>query len=334
MRVTSVAVQARHRAAALMLLLALSVIGAGCGLATAGPTPVPALLPTASPTPLPMPRLLLLGVAAETPLRASLETWAAERGWLTDSFEANEAGLAAGLSQPGVQAIVSLGETPDLRSAFAGPVLVVNGVESAADSHVSVAGEPGARHDQAGFLAGVLAGLISRTERVAILTGTGGPHEAVYSAAFDHGLRYGCPRCELVRFGAAQATAQALLGEGVDAVFAVPGPTAASTLRSLADADVWMVWCDADGSARPGTRLAGEIRMLPEALAAPALTALLAGEPGRGWPYSVESNSMVLGNLNPEALSPGRERVLQEAREGLASGQLQIGVDPLTGVEP
>lgn len=73
--------------------------------------------------------------------------------------------------------------------------------------------------------------------------------------------------------------------------------------------------------------------MEPEALAAPALTALLSGEPGRAWPYAVESQSIAFENLNPQALSPGRERMLQEAWQGLASGQLQIGVDPVSGAE-
>ncbi len=311
--------------------LAAAMVGCGLLPAPAGPTPTLAATPT--PTPVPTPRLLLLGVPAGSALGASLVDWAGQRGWLTDAFEAGQAGLEAGLTQPGLQAVVGLGWSAGLQSAFSGPLIVVDAPDATIGPRLSVVGEPGARHDQVGFLAGVLAGLVSRTERVALLTETGGAHESIYQAAFDHGLRYGCPRCALIRLAAAQASAQAVAGEGADAAFAVPGPAAAAALVPLAEAGLWVVWSGSEPAPLPETRLAGEIRMLPEALAAPALTALLDGQPGTAWPYSVESRSIAVGSLNSEALSPGRELRLQQAWEGLASGELQIGVDPLTGAE-
>ena len=60
----------------------------------------------------------------------------------------------------------------------------------------------------------------------------------------------------------------------------------------------------------------------------------MAGEPGTTWPPSLELGSLSIGELNPEAISPGRERLVHEAIESLLADELDIGVDPLTGETP
>jgi len=37
--------------------------------------------------------------------------------------------------------------------------------------------------------------------------------------------------------------------------------------------------------------------------------------------------------LNAQAISPGRERILEATLLALSSGELEIGVDPVTGEE-
>jgi hypothetical protein len=37
--------------------------------------------------------------------------------------------------------------------------------------------------------------------------------------------------------------------------------------------------------------------------------------------------------VDPEAISPGRQRLLQAAYDAVAAGQLDIGIDPVSGQE-
>jgi hypothetical protein len=68
-----------------------------------------------------------------------------------------------------------------------------------------------------------------------------------------------------------------------------------------------------------------------EPLIEQALEALVAGEPGTAWSYAIENGGIRLGEIDPEALSPGRQRLLQEAYEAVAAGRLDLGIDPATG---
>ena len=77
-------------------------------------------------------------------------------------------------------------------------------------------------------------------------------------------------------------------------------------------------------SGLPIDQLAGRVRLAPEALVAIALQSLAAGEAGQSWSYSAESASLLLADLNAEAISPGKQRLAQEAWQKLAAGVLQL----------
>jgi hypothetical protein len=59
-----------------------------------------------------------------------------------------------------------------------------------------------------------------------------------------------------------------------------------------------------------------------------ALEALLSGQPGQAWPYSVELSSIRAVEVHPGALSAGRQQVLDEIVGALAAGSLDPGTDP------
>jgi hypothetical protein len=59
-----------------------------------------------------------------------------------------------------------------------------------------------------------------------------------------------------------------------------------------------------------------------------ALEAALAGAAGTVWPYAAENDGLSLVDPNPEALTPGRARLLDEAWAGLREGTLAIDLDP------
>jgi hypothetical protein len=189
------------------------------------------------------------------------------------------------------------------------------------------------RRDQAGFLAGVLAGLASQSGGVGRIDGTGGEQEAIYQASFVHGLRYGCARCRLISATVGEANVDFFRANGADVVWAVPGPGVEAALAALAEGGWWVVWSEHPPSGVAEERLAGGVGLRPEAVLGAALDSMMAGESGRDWPYELSNGSMGLADLNSAALSPGRQRIAAAAVQALASGALDTGIDPLTGEE-
>lgn len=234
-----------------------------------------------------------------------------------------------------VRAILSFGENFGGRVAqVAGevaPVVLLEAGEISPGPRLSTVGEPGARHDQAGFLAGVMVGLAGETGWVGLVEETGGPFAAIYKGGFEHGLRYGCPKCRLVSLLASEATADGFRVQGVEVVFVPPGPLAAEVAARLAAGGLWLVWIG--DNPIENAMLAGRVVFAPDDLVLAALESLVAGEPGAAWPYSIENGGILLADVDPEAISPGRQRRLHEAYDAVAAGNLDIGIDPLTGQE-
>ncbi|MGH2621331.1 MAG: hypothetical protein ACRDHG_12295, partial [Anaerolineales bacterium] len=152
-----------------------------------------------------------------------------------------------------------------------------------------------------------------------------------YRGGFEAGLRYGCPKCRLVRSPASEATVDVFRGQGVEVIFVVPGPEAAQVAARLAEGGQWLGWVGE--LPVPDLRVAGQVVFAADGLIQQALDALQAGQTGAAWPYAIENGGIRLGKLDPEAISPGRQRLLQEAYEAVAGGQLDLGIDPATGQE-
>jgi hypothetical protein len=279
--------------------------------------------------------LLVLSSGEETDVQQALEEWVLERGWVLNSVPAEERG--EWLQHAGLQAVAILetGVAPEILAEGPPqvPLVVVGDAGLEAGDRVSTVGEPGARHDQAAFLAGAMAGLASENWVVALVGQTGGEHEAVYEAAFVHGVRYTCAYCWVVQYSIEGLTSDGLRANRVDVGFSIPGLASRRGFAQLAQAGIWVVWIGTPPEEVPVEQLAGGVVFSPETLVPLALESLIAGEPGQAWPYQVENGGLQVSSLNPEAISPGRERVLEAAREALANGELDVGVDPVTGEE-
>ncbi|MEW6568147.1 MAG: hypothetical protein AB1449_08275 [Chloroflexota bacterium] len=292
----------------------------------APPSPVP---PTATPVSV----VLLVGLDENGAEAAALRAWAEAKSWelVMVPGEAND-----GDPMPaGTEAWVSVGDVPawhpgpGMNPSL--PGIVIDPVEVEAAGTVSTVGGPGTRYDQAGFLAGVIAGLASRSQVVSLVDETGSPQDAVLAQSFLQGLRYSCPRCRLIRQAAAEAGPQPLVVGAADVAFVVPGSEADEVWQSLASADVWAVWVGEAPGVVGAELWAGGVAYAPEAMVPVALEALLRGEPARAWSYAIEQDGLRLAGLNPGALSPGRLRLLERAWEALREGSLDIGVDPASG---
>lgn len=319
-----------YRDWAVRLLLALTLAAlAGCASAgTPAPTaadPPASELPEPTLTPTPAPNLV---IAAEQPpaLADAVRQWAEGRGWGTINAAPSE--IESVLTDHAIDPVmvVSFGLAIDPGER---PAVLVEVEGAAPAAAVSTVGAPGARYDQAGFLAGVMAGLISQTEWVGDLTSTGGgpsaDDQSAYLAGFGEGLAFGCPRCRRVSLTLGEASVDGYRGQGVDVVFVVPDPETAPVAIALAEAGIWVVWIGDVPPALPAASIAGRVGFAMEPLLFNALDALAAGEAGQAWPYLVQNGGLALADLNEQAISPGRQRLLLEAYQALADGELAVG---------
>jgi hypothetical protein len=276
--------------------------------------------------------LLIAGEDAQD-FQSSLQTWSQERGW---TFAVRSpVDLDGWMETPGLQVVIEIGSGLTAEELLSAPpevlIITIDHPGAVPSERLSTVGLYEARYDQAGFLAGVMTGLASQSWVVATISG-GGEHDAVYLAAFERGLKYGCPRCWLEMMGTWEATADEILARRADAVFVAPGVGQLSTSLSTTGF-LWFVYVEDAPPELAAARIAGSVIFEPQQLVVAALEGLLSGEGGVAWPYSIDSGSILLGPLNSQAISPGRERILQEAFELLASGELEIGIDPSTGAE-
>jgi hypothetical protein len=177
-----------------------------------------------------------------------------------------------------------------------------------------------------------MAGLASQTWVITAVS-SGGEFDAVYYAAFEHGLKYTCPRCWPELMGSWEVTTEALQTRPVDVVFVIPGTGDFPSWDAILAANVWIVHLGEAPPQVPTDRIAGSVITEPTSIVLAALEGLLAGEIGTAWPYAIENESLGWGTLNADAISPGRERILEATWQALASGELEVGVDPQSGQE-
>ncbi len=301
-------------AGGILLVFVLSVAACRTSAAT-GTAPVPTVSPTTAATVTPAP-WILIGSKTDRRVAQAVIPWADSRS-LTTRLEPLEGQLER--PPPGLRGVVANeAEILDLHEAWsnAGIVFVVlDPVSMGANETTSVIG-PGMRFDQAGFLAGVAAGLATSAGGAGQTAG-GGESAGDFAAGFDEGLRYACPKC---RSETVSEPGRAPFGVDVVAVSPSSGPIAeipkegAPWVVAIGDADLGE-WAD---------RVAARVRAVPEALVTSALARLLDGSAGEQWSYAADNGGLRVELVNPEAISPGRQRLLREAENLLASGFLVV----------
>lgn len=176
---------------------------------------------------------------------------------------------------------------------------------------------PELAHDEAGFLAGVAAGLASQTGLVGLLPGVERPEVDDYRAGFAEGLLYTCPKCRLE--DVADPSRPTF---GMDVVGVPPWSE-----WPAAEPEAGVPWLVVFGEPPSGAwaeRVAARVNTAPEAITVPALTDLWEGSEGETWVFTA-SDGGLMTFVDPRAISPGRERLLREAEAALADGWLVVG---------
>jgi basic membrane protein A len=336
-------------------------------------TPTPSVAPTE--TPLPTAAVIASGTAAAQPLTpASTPTSAAPRtvvyfteaadnvgaarlgaftqqqSWQFDLASAREA-EARLAEEPWAVVSVSAELTPaqwlSLAQQHSATHFILAGMPEAGaeiPTNLLFLGGPASREDQAGFIAGVVAGHATETERVAVFGDSTTPFGLKYRNGFLAGVRYTCPRCRLdtmdlqgteaTEFARAEAVKYAALG--ADVVYAGAGPAGEAALVAAAQSGAWVIAAQPNSTALPDKLLTSVYLDVEQAFIA-ALTAHRDGQPRSGVePLSLANGGIVLIPFGPNSenvLSPLDRQEIEATLQKLADGSLETGVDPVTGEE-
>ncbi len=198
------------------------------------------------------------------------------------------------------------------------------------------------RLDQQGFLAGYLAAIITQNWRVGVISRADTVESKAARSGFVNGAIFFCGLCRpayppFVQYplyteivgGASQAEQQAaadqLLANAVDTVYLAPGTGDAYLVEYLVLAGVNLI-----GGETPADPLrvnwVATIRTDPAQAIRQIWPKLLSGEGS-----SSENASLMLTDINPALLSPGRQRLVEEMLVDLLAGYVDTGIDPQTG---
>jgi ABC-type uncharacterized transport system permease subunit/basic membrane lipoprotein Med (substrate-binding protein (PBP1-ABC) superfamily) len=201
--------------------------------------------------------------------------------------------------------------------------------------------------DQAGFLAGALAGLVTEHGTVGFVGGVDVTPVKKFHKGFEHGLAYTNRRADLIETytesftdeAAGEAAAEELVKQGVDVVFAAGGSSGSAAIRAAAQKGAWAIGVDQDEwvTTFQGGESAGADRLLTSAVKRVdqavfvAVTQAVEGKLAGGVRYFDLSNDGV--GLAPyhaaDTAVPSEVRgKILEVTEGLRAGRVRTQVGP------
>ena len=333
-------------------LLGFLVLLAACGgagvieQASATPTLDRPIMPTASPTSVPdLVYLIRDGgtaekMAARVEERITTLTTAAGSEFivLTElsgmDLEQNAKVVFALPPDPGINDLVVL--FPTVQFVAIG----IHGLSEA--DNLSRIGPDGLGTDQVGFIAGVIAAAVTPNWRVGAVSLLNSGEDHASNLAFQNGAKFYCGLCRSayppfhsyplgvettsVDISAAKDAIASLTSLDVDTIFLSPDLSAAASAEMFAGSGVSYI-----GSETPGEDLGEEwiatVRAAPELAIAEIWDRVKMGDSGK-----TVSMPIIIEDINPNRLTPGREAWVQEMLQDLRDGYIDTGVDPITGI--
>jgi hypothetical protein len=246
---------------------------------------------------------------------------------------------------PALKVVISLPPDPGLAALTAAApgvqFLAIGIPDLPAASNLSTIGAIGIPVDQQAFLAGYIAGLMNTEWKVGILSqkDTSGGDAAVN--AFGNGFVYYCGSCRnplfpqpsgiypvIVRIptdakpGEYTAYADLLIRNFVKVAYVYPEVATPELLSYMAQANLLII-----GQSLPGEDVHSHwvASIQPDTVAAikSDFPELVAGRGGKIIP-----TPLFLSDVNPDLLSQGKLRLVQEVLDGLQNGTIGTGVTP------
>ncbi|MGH8885391.1 MAG: BMP family lipoprotein [Egibacteraceae bacterium] len=205
------------------------------------------------------------------------------------------------------------------------------------------------REDESGFIAGAMAGLLTRSGAVAVIGGRQDvPSVVRFVNGFAQGAKYVNPSIDVRHVYTDSFTDQAkgvsaakqFLGEGADVIFGAGGQTGSGGIKAAAADGAWVIGVDQDeyfttfskGKAPGADRLAtsamkrvdlGVFTEIAKAVTGQFTSGAFVGDAGNGGvTYAPFHDAKIPGDV---------AKRVEEVRKGLADGSIETGIDPATG---
>jgi len=201
--------------------------------------------------------------------------------------------------------------------------------------------------DQAGFLAGALAGLMTERGTVGFVGGVAVAPVRKYHRGFEHGLAFTNRRARVVQVYTESFTdvkagvnaAEELIGQEADVIFAAGGVSGSAALQAAARQGVWVIGVDQDEwvTTFQDGDLAGADRLLTSAVKRmdqavyAAVTQAVEGKLRSGvFRFNVANDGVGLAPYHlADAAIPSEVRgKILEVAEGLRTGRVRTRVGP------
>lgn len=307
---------------------------------------VETLSPTGTPTPLPAVAYLVAGSGSDASLAERLFTGLqAPLSQAGVSLEQRTALNQADLN-PSVRLVIGLPPGSDLftlaDSALQTQFVAIGFPGLQVRSNLSVIGPQGMRPDQQGFIAGMIAAMVTPDWRVGVLSAADTSAGRAARQGFLNGAVYFCGLClayhgpnidyplyqELPASASLeewQAAAQALLDQSVKTVYLAPGVDYPELQTFLGQSNVKIIGSQ---PLQPEAASYWVTTIQPDPLPAmiEVLPQLLTGQGGIEQPLAIR-----LFDANPDLFSPGRQERAAETLAELLAGFIDTGVDPVSG---
>lgn len=212
------------------------------------------------------------------------------------------------------------------------------------------------RDDEAGFLVGYLAGLMTESNTIAGIYGPPVPPLVRWRNGFEQGARHAAEETgkDLTILGrymddfdlpdeGAEAAAE-FIEAGADVIFGAGGPTGSGGIKYAAQEGVWVIGVDQDEyyTTFEGGEVEGADRLITSALKRvdvgvyDMLSVLVDGRfdefpGGSNYVLTIENSGISFANTHEADVPDEYIEQLIEVEEMLAEGELTTGVDPETG---
>ncbi|PDW00070.1 BMP family lipoprotein [Candidatus Chloroploca asiatica] len=207
------------------------------------------------------------------------------------------------------------------------------------------------REDQAGFLAGALAAMVSASGTIGIVAGQEIPPVKKFRHGFDNGARYVRPDINLLgvylptfidpALGA--STAEQMISDDADVIFGAGGPTGTGAIKAAAERGAYVIGVDQDefvttfaNGASPGADriLSSAIKRVDVAVYNEVKAVVEGTFEGNGIAlFDAAGDGVGLADFHmaAESVTPAMQAKLDEIFAALADGSLNTGVDPASG---
>ena len=316
---------------------ATSTVETAVALTAPASTTVPSLAPTLTPKPTPPTAILVAPAGSDQALVDSLKAALEQQASASALAVIVKDRLAAGDLSPAVRIVVAVSPDPGLAAlAAAAPStqfvgVEINGLKPAAN--LSLIGDQGSLDDAQAFLAGYLAALVTPDWRVGVINPADNTVGAAVGDAFKNGARYFCGLCRpayppFVVYPQSstlanpsdqaswQASADALLGNGVQTVYVPPQVSTPDLLDYLDKAKAAIISGQMPSGQKYGHWLAS-IHPDPGAALTKMWPDLLAGKGG-----ATAALPLVVDNVDSNLLSSGKMRLVQQTIDDLSQGAI------------